>query len=517
TGATVRVTTDSHLTWSSSDTTIATIDAAGLVTGLTKGTVTITAEGVNNDGSTVRDTATITVSDAIATALTVTPKTKTLAKGLTQAYKAEVLMSDGRVIDVTTNAALNWSSSEVSVATISNAAADKGLAQSLAKGTTTIKAEGVVNGKTLFDTATLTVGEATAARLEVTPVNASVAVGLEQAFTAEVILTDGSAQNVTESATWTSDDIGTALVSDAAGTKGIALGKAVSPASSPAGIHASIMIDGTEYTDTAFLTVTDAVVMSFDVSPASAVVAKGRTQPFTAEATLSDGRVINVTDNAAVSWTSSDNAIASISNNAADKGLATGVNVGGPVTITATATVAGRTYNSTAELTVTNAIVSSIQVTPATGTTPKGLTQAFVATATLSDGSTQDVTTDPAVSWSSSDTSIATISNSAGSEGLATGEEVGNVTITATDTSGPAPVSGTATLTVTNAIVVGLQVTPPTETTPIGLTKSFTATAVLSDGSTQDVTTDPAISWTSSDASIASVSNGADKGTATGV
>ncbi|EHK2924965.1 Ig-like domain-containing protein, partial [Vibrio parahaemolyticus] len=517
TGQTVRVTTNSALTWTSSDPAIATIDAQGLVKGLTKGTVTITAEGVNNDGSTVTDTATITVSDAIATALTVTPKTKTLAKGLTQQYTAEALMSDGRVIDVTTNPDLTWSSSEATVATISNDVADKGLAQSLEKGTTTIKAEGTVNGVTLSDTATLTVGNATVASLEVTPVNASVPVGLEQAFTAEVVLTDGTVQDVTESATWASDDPGTALVSDTAGTKGIALGKAISPASSPAGISATITVDGTTYTDTSFLTVTDAVVTSFNVSPASATVPKGLTQQYTAETTLSDGRVIDVTNESAVSWTSSDAAIASISNNIADKGLATGVSVGGPVTITATATVAGNTYQDTAELTVTNAIISSIQVTPATETTPKGLSKAFTATAILSDGSTQDITAAPSVSWSSSDSNIATVSNAVGSEGVATGENLGSVTITATDNSGPAPVSGAATLTVTEAIVVSLQVTPPTETTPIGLTKPFTATAILSDGNTQDVTADPAISWTSSDTAIASVSNGTDKGTATGV
>ncbi|ENP0851873.1 Ig-like domain-containing protein [Vibrio parahaemolyticus] len=517
TGETVRVTTNSALTWTSSDPAIATIDAQGLVKGLTKGTVTITAEGVNNDGSTVTDTATITVSDAIATALTVTPKTKTLAKGLTQQYTAEALMSDGRVIDVTTNPDLTWSSSEATVATISNDVADKGLAQSLEKGTTTIKAEGTVNGVTLSDTATLTVGNATVASLEVTPVNASVPVGLEQAFTAEVVLTDGTVQDVTESATWASDDPGTALVSDTAGTKGIALGKAISPASSPAGISATITVAGTTYTDTSFLTVTDAVVTSFNVSPASATVPKGLTQQYTAEATLSDGRVIDVTDESSVSWTSSDAAIASISNNIADKGLATGVSIGGPVTITATATVAGNTYQDTAELTVTNAIISRIQVTPATETTPKGLSKAFTATAILSDGSTQDITAASSVSWSSSDSNIATVSNAVGSEGVATGENLGSVTITATDNSGPAPVSGAATLTVTEAIVVGLQVTPPTETTPIGLTKPFTATAILSDGNTQDVTADPAISWTSSDTAIASVSNGTDKGTATGV
>ncbi|MCG9703102.1 Ig-like domain-containing protein [Vibrio natriegens] len=514
TGQTVRVTTDSHLTWASSDATIATVDAAGLVTGVTQGTVTITAEGINNDGSRVSDTATITVTDAIATALTVTPKTKTLAKGLAQDYKAEALMSNGDVIDVTTNANLVWSSSDAAIATISNAAGSQGVAQSLEKGTTTIKAEGTVNGVTLSDTATLTVGDAVISGLVVTPVNTSVPVGLEQAFTADAVMTDGTTQNVTEEATWTTADPGTALVSDTAGTKGIAEGRAVS--STPVEITAEMTIDGTNYTASGNLTVTDAVVTGFAVEPKNASVPKGLAQDFQAKATLSDGNIVDVTEHADVSWTSSDTAIASISNSTGTKGQATGETIGS-VTITATGTVAGNTWQDTATLTVTNAIVSSIQVTPANETTPVGLTKPFTATATFSDNSTRDITADPALSWSTDNSSIATISNTAGSEGVAKGEAIGSVTVTATDTSGAAPVSGTATLEVTEAVITALQVTPPTATVPNGLTQQYTATAILSDSSTQDVTTDPAVSWTTSDATIASVSNNAaDKGTAKG-
>ncbi|NNU14684.1 hypothetical protein HL669_24220, partial [Vibrio parahaemolyticus] len=264
TGQTVRVTTDSHLTWTSSDAAIATVDAAGLVKGVTPGTVTITAEGINNDGSRVSDTATITVTDAIATALTVTPKTETLAKGLTQSYKAEALMSTGQVIDVTANAQLTWSSSNTTIATISNATGSQGVAQSLEKGTTTIKAEGIVNGVTLSDTATLMVGDAVVANIVVNPATASVPVGLEQAFKADAVMTDGSTQDVTEYATWITSDPGTALVSDESGTKGIAQGRAVS--AEPAAIMASITVDGTDYSASGELAVTDAVVTSLVVT-----------------------------------------------------------------------------------------------------------------------------------------------------------------------------------------------------------------------------------------------------------
>ena len=299
TGQTVRVTTDSHLTWTSSDAAIATVDAAGLVKGVTQGTVTITAEGINNDGSRVSDTAIITVTDAIATALTVTPKTKALAKGLTQSYKAEVLMSTGQVIDVTANAQLTWSSSNTTIATISNSAGSQDVAQSLEKGTTTIKAEGIVNGVTLSDTATLMVGDAVVANIVVTPVNTSVPVGLEKAFTADAVMTDGTTQNVTEEATWTTAELGTALVSDTAGTKGIAEGRAVS--ATPVEITAAITIDVTDFSACGHLTVTDAVVTGFAIEPKTASVPKGLVQNFLVKATLSDGNIVDVTEHANVS------------------------------------------------------------------------------------------------------------------------------------------------------------------------------------------------------------------------
>ncbi|EHH1079259.1 hypothetical protein J7I01_004999, partial [Vibrio parahaemolyticus] len=144
----------------------------------------------------------------------------------------------------------------------------------------------------------------------------------------------------------------------------------------------------------------------------------------------------------------------------------------------ATGTVSSGPISGTATLTVTNAVVSSLVVTPTTDTTPIGLTKSFTATAYLSDGiSAIDVTTDPAVSWSSSDTAIATVDNGA-NKGEAKGVSVGSATITASGiTPEGKPVSGTATLNVTNAEVASLSVTPTTQSTPIGLTKSFTASA----------------------------------------
>ena len=80
----------------------------------------------------------------------------------------------------------------------------------------------------------------------------------------------------------------------------------------------------------------------------------------------------------------------------------------------------------------------SIAVTPNDSSIAIGDTQQFTATGTYSDNTTQDLTS--LVSWTSSNTSIATISNT----GLATPVAAGTIIITATS----GDISGSAALTV---------------------------------------------------------------------
>ena len=70
--------------------------------------------------------------------------------------------------------------------------------------------------------------------------------------------------------------------------------------------------------------------------------------------------------------------------------------------------------------------LKSIEVTPSLVQAAAGTTQQFTATGLYSDNSTQDLTTQ--VTWSSSDTAAATVSNAAGSNGLATTASVGSTT-----------------------------------------------------------------------------------------
>ena len=170
------------------------------------------------------------------------------------------------------------------------------------------------------------------------------------------------------------------------------------------------------------------VLLSVTVSPSVASVASGVTQQFTATGHYSDLSTKNLTDS--VTWSSLQTSLASVSNAVGSQGLVTGLL---PGTDTITATDPSSLLNGTAALTVLPAVLTAITVAPAVTSVAEGATQQFTATGLYSDGSTQNLT--DSVTWSSLQTSLASVSNAVGSQGLVTGLLPGTDTITATDPS----------------------------------------------------------------------------------
>jgi hypothetical protein len=174
------------------------------------------------------------------------------------------------------------------------------------------------------------------------------------------------------------------------------------------------------------------------VTPATASIALGTTQQFAATAQFDDGSSLDVT--AQASWSSSALGVATVSNAAATKGLATSVSVG-----TATITAALGGANGSATLTVNPVTLVSIAIEPLAATANVGDTINYLARGTYNDGSSQIITT--LVTWSSTDTNVATISTgSAGTEGQANAVASGDTTIQATFTpvTGPPVTSSTS-------------------------------------------------------------------------
>jgi len=244
------------------------------------------------------------------------------------------------------------------------------------------------------------------------------------------------------------------------------------------------------------VTVTAPVLQSITITPASPSLAKGLTQQLTATGNYQNGSTQNLT--ASVTWSSSIGSVATVS----VSGLATSVATGATVISATMGTITGKTL-----LTVTPATLSSIVVTPVNPAIAKGTTEQFVATGTYSDGTMQTITSTAV--WTSATPTVATISNSPGTEGLATSVAQGTSIITAT-LSGK---SGATTLTVNPAALVSIAITPATPSVIAAGTVQLTATGTYTDLSTQNITT--AVTWLSNNTSVATI--GAATGLATGV
>jgi hypothetical protein len=429
-----------EVTWESSNPTVAEISNAagsqGLATGLTTGSTTISAI----DAATgVIGTTTLTVTPATLVAIEVMPIDPVIALGLNVQFTATAIFSDHTTKDVTEE--VTWSSSDPTVASISNTPGSQGLAVTVGPGFTLIAAtlDGVVSSTTL------TVTEATLVLITVTPVAPTVAVGFTVQFTATGTFSDGTTEDLTTEVTWESSNIAVAMISNATGSQGLATAletgsttiTAIDPATSIAG--------------STTLTVTPIILVSIALTPVDPSIAKGFTIQFTATGTFSDGSTENLTT--AVSWSSSNTAVAQISNAVGSQGLATSLNVG---STTITAFDATKQISGSTTLTVTSALLVSIAVTPVDPTLTAGSPFQFTATGTFSDGSTENLTT--IVTWSSSNTAIAQISNATGSQGVATGLTQGMLTITAIDAA--TLVSGSTMLTVTCPDIVITSTSP---------------------------------------------------------
>jgi len=239
--------------------------------------------------------------------------------------------------------------------------------------------------------------------ITVTPANTSLPTGETEQFTATGTLSNNTTENLTNQVTWTSSDTTWATIS--------ATGLAT--AVSPGPVTISAAFDGVTGS-TGLTVVRPATLQSIAVTPVNTSLPTGETEQFTAIGTLSNNTTENLTNQ--VTWASSDTTWATISTT----GLATAVSPG-PVTISATFDgITGSTG-----LTVTAVVLQSITVTPANTSLPTGQTEQFTAIGTLSNNTTENLTSQ--VTWASSDTTWATINTT----GLATAVSPGPVTISA--------------------------------------------------------------------------------------
>ena len=256
--------------------------------------------------------------------------------------------------------------------------------------------------------------------IAVMPTNSSILAGASQQFTATGTYSNGSIQNLSNRVMWTSSNTGVATID----TNGLATGVSTGTTTISAAL-------GGVSNSTTLTVQAPATLMSIAVMPTNSSILAGASQQFTATGTYSDGSTQNLSNR--VAWTSSNTGVATIDTS----GLATGVS-NGTTTISA---ALGIVSNSTTLTVQAPATLMSIAVTPTNSSILAGASQQFTATGTYSDGSTQSLSN--RVTWTSSNTGVATINTS----GLATGGSNGTTTISATLGS----VTGRAPLTVLSA------------------------------------------------------------------
>jgi uncharacterized protein YjdB len=183
------------ITWASSNTTVATVNASGLVTGRAAGTATVTATSEGKGGS-----AAVTVAVVPVASVTVSPASATIGVGGTRQLSAITKDSAGNTL---TGRVVTWSSSNTAAATVSAA----GLVRGVAAGSATITATS--EGKT--GASAITVIVVPVASVTVSPASASIAVGGTRQLSA--VTKDSAGNTLTgRMVTWASSNSAVATV-----------------------------------------------------------------------------------------------------------------------------------------------------------------------------------------------------------------------------------------------------------------------------------------------------------------
>jgi uncharacterized protein YjdB len=243
----------------------------------------------------------------------------------------------------------------------------------------------------------------------------NLAVGQTTSFTASGTYSDGSTSDLTYEVSWVSDNTAIASI-DANGTAtGVAAGTANITASLDGITSSSVSLPVVAATPT---------LSSIAVTPLSpSILAIDGTQQFDAVGTYADGTTADISNQ--VTWNSDTTATATISSTGLGSGVAAG-------TANISATLDGITSPN---VLLTVEAVTSIAVAPSSPAKSEvGGAQQFTATATFTDGTTEDITSQ--VTWASDNTAIAQIDLTGSATGIAAG--TANITAAIDGVTSPA-------------------------------------------------------------------------------
>ena len=365
--------------WSSSDENIVTVDQNGLVTAVAAGTATVTAEAADNTGASA--VCQVTVTKPVS-AVTLDKNSASVFVGKTVSIKATVTPDDAG------SKALSWTSSDKKIATVDA----KGAVKGIAKGTATITAT-AKDGSGVKASCKITVRQPVT-KITLSKTSASILKG--KTVTLKATAAPASANN--KAVTWTTSNKKIATVDAKGVVKGIAKGTATITATAK---------DGSGVKASCKITVRQPVT-KITLSKTSASILKGKTVTLKATAAPASA------NNKAVTWTTSNKKVATVTSKGVVKGIAKGT-----ATITATAKD-GSGVKATCKITVKQP-VTSLKMNKTKLTVKAGKTAALKVTVAPSNAN------DKSLRWTSSNQKIATVTQN----GVVKGVRRGTATITA--------------------------------------------------------------------------------------
>lgn len=293
--------TNPYVLWGSSDSSVATVSADGLVTALSLGSTLITATSI--DGTNISASCLITVNPTLVNSVVVTPASADLTQGETIQLNCSVLPENA------TNKNVVWTSSDTNVATVST----DGIVTAVNLGSATITATSA-DGSNISASCMVNVNPILVSEIAVTPTQAVLDEGESVQLSCTVFPENATNKNVV----WTSSDTSVATVTEDGLVTAVTIGVAYITATST---------DGGNVNASCIVTVNPILVTSIVVTPSEAELTENETLQLYCTVLPEEAT------NKGVLWSTSDESVATVSRD----GLVTAVGPG-QATIKATST-----------------------------------------------------------------------------------------------------------------------------------------------------------------------------------
>ena len=447
--------TDGKVSWLSSDPDIANVDENGNVKGLSKGTCTITATTLDRGFNASCIVLVIQPVETIA----ISPKATTINVGESAIITATVLPTSANDKSIT------WKSSDLSIATVDN----EGKVFGVNPGIASIKAISNYNNE-IRDVCEVTVLQpATGISLNQSEIE------LVEDESSQIIATVLPENASNKSVNWTSSDISVAMVSPDGTVYAIKPGQATIMATTEDGGFVALCK----------VTVKAKVIMATAIrlSHTSQKMAIGETLQLNAALEPE-----NVT-NGNISWTSTNPNVATVNPTGLIHALAQGT-----TQIIAT-TTDGNNLSAICEITVEKQFIeiTQIQISPSSARIPTGKSVKLNAIITPGDATSKNVL------WSSTNSSVATVSQDGNVEAVAEGEAV----IIASTQDG-SNLSATCNITVYNDIILISEII----LNPVNIEGDVNESATINAVIIPENATNKQLKWYSSNDNVAVVNDG---------